>query len=81
MLEPSISFFSKPHTEYITIVILFAIMMVMYYKMKDYFVIVCTAMIGAFFMILGLSYSGVTDIDFLFSMEIGKLKNLDALVS
>lgn len=81
MLESSLPFFARQYSEYIPIAILFAGMMVLYYQMKDYFVIACTALVGSFFMILGMSYSGVTEVDFLFSLEIGKFKNLDALVN
>ena len=81
MLEPQIPFFATPNTEYIVVGLLFGIMMYLYFRVKDYFVIICTALIGSFLMMLGISYSGVIEFDFLFNLEIGKFKNLDSLVS
>jgi hypothetical protein len=49
--------------------------------MKDYFIIFCTAFIGAFFLILSLSYFGISEFDFLFNLEMGKFKDLTHVVS
>jgi hypothetical protein len=76
-----VPFFAQPHTEYITVALVFVAFMAFYWKMKDYFVIVCTALIGSFFIILGMSYSGMVSMDLLFNLELGKFKNLDALVT
>ena len=51
-----------------------------YLKMKDYFIIFCTAFIGAFFLIISASYFGISEFDFLFNLEMGKFKDLGHVV-
>lgn len=80
MLEPSISILATPNTEWIFIVGFFIVLMYMYYRVKDYFVIVCTTLIGSFLLLLGMSYSGITEFDLLLSIELGKFKKMSELV-
>ena len=80
MLEAKFEFFRQENTEYIVMAVLFVVLMLFYFKMKDYFIICCTTLIGSALMVLGISYSNVIDTDFLFSLELGKFKDLDSLV-
>ena len=81
MLESKIDFFKNENTEYIVMAAVFLLLILFYFKMKDYFIICCTALIGSALMVLGVSYSNVIDTDFLFSLELGKFKDLDSMVN
>lgn len=81
LLEPNFPFFLTPNAEYIPIFIIFVAFLVLFYMVKDYFIICCTGLIGAFMMILGISYAGYFDFDFLLSLEIGKWSEIDKLVT
>jgi len=80
-LEPKYEFFKQDYSEFVIIGILFLGFVGFYLKMKDYFIIFCTAFIGAFFLILSLSYFGISEFDFLFNLEMGKFKDLANVVS
>ena len=80
MLEKKVEFFQQEHTEYIPIVVIFLAFIVMFYYVKDYFIICCTSLIGAFMMIVGVGYSKYFDIDVLLDLEIGRWNNIDDMV-
>ena len=79
-LEPKYEFFREDYTEFILVAILFVAFVGFYLKMKYYFIIFCTAFLGAFFLVVSASYFGVSDFDFLFNLEMGKFKDLEHVV-
>ena len=78
-LEKNISFFQTAYTEWILIVIFFIIFFAMYFFIKDYFLILATAIMGSLFIILSLKYLGLTDYDLLFDTQLDKLAEFDKL--
>jgi hypothetical protein len=78
-LEQSVEFFQAAYTEWILIIVYFLIFMVMYFFIKDYFLILATAIMGSTFVALSLKYLGLTDFDLLFDTQLDKLVQFETL--
>lgn len=78
-LAKEIEFFVKEHTEWIVIGLLFFVFLLLFLKIKDYFIIFCTALLGSSFIILSVHYFGITEFDFLFELEFNKFNDLKSL--
>ena len=78
-LEKKIEFFAKDHTEWIVIIILCLVFVGLFLKIKDYFIIFCTAILGSSFVILSVHYFGITEFDFLFELEFNKFEDIKHL--
>ena len=74
-LEKKVEFFLKDHTEWIVISLLFLVFLVMFFKLKNYFVVFCTGLLGSSFIILSFHYFRITEMDFLFELELNKFKD------
>ena len=72
-------FFSREYTEWITIVGFFLVLFGIYIKLKDYFIMINTAALGSFTMIIALPYFKITKFDFLFDIEMDKFKDIKHL--
>lgn len=75
-LLTQIDFFAKQHTEWILITFFFCLLFSLYLKLQDYFIIVNTALLGAFSLMISLSYYGLTKFDFLFNIEMDKFDDI-----
>lgn len=80
-LEQRVEFFQGAYTEWILIVAFFVIFFGMYFFIKDYFLILATAIMGSTFVALSLKYLGLTDFDLLFDTQLDKLVEFEKLES
>lgn len=78
-LVTQVEFFSNAHTQYIPIALITLALVFFYLKMKDYFIIVNTAILGSFSLVLSLPYYGLTEFDFLFNIEMDKFDDIKTL--
>ena len=72
LLEQSISFFCKPSSEWILVVLTFAFVMLVNLISTDCFVIMCTSLVGSLFLILCCNFWGLIDYNFLFLYQVEK---------
>lgn len=78
-LAKEVAFFGKEYTEWIVVGVLFFVFLLLFLKIKDYFIIFCTALLGSSFVILSVHYFGVTEFDFLFELEFNKFSDMKQL--
>ena len=78
-LVTQIEFFANPHTQYIPIALITLALVLFYLKLKDFFIIVNTAILGSFSLVLALPYYGLTEFDFLFNIEMDKFDDIKKL--
>lgn len=72
LIEPHLSFFAEPGTEWILFMILFILFLCFYFVAEDYFLILTTAITGAIFIVISLKFLSIADFDFLFDTQVGK---------
>ena len=72
-------FFTHEHTEWIPVAVFFILLFGLYLKLQDYFIIINTAVLGSFSLVISLPYYGLTSFDFLFNIEMDKFDNIKEL--
>lgn len=81
LLEKKYEFFQNDFTEYIIIVAILIAFILLFLKLKEYFIVFTTAALGSSFVILSFHYFKLTDFDFLFELEFSRFKDIQNLES
>ena len=79
ILQESIPFFTKTHSELILCVGLMIVFSIIYFIAQDYFLIMSTAIMGSLFCVIAMHYWGLVKYDFLFDTQIYKDFNIDKM--
>ena len=79
LAEKHYEFFTKDYTEWIFIIVFFAMLFGFYLALKDYFIILGTSILGSSFLIISLPYFGLSEFEFLFDIEMNKFNDIKHL--
>ena len=65
--------------EYAIIAVVFLVFLILFYTIKNYFVVFSTAILGSTLIMISLHYLGVSNFDFLFELELSEFKDIQKL--
>lgn len=57
------------------IALIFLVFLLLFFSIKDYFIVISTALLGSSFIILSFHYFHLSEFDFLFELEFNKFKD------
>ncbi len=62
--------------EYAIIGVVFLVFIIFFFSIKNYFVVVSTSILGSMLCMISLYYLKVTNVDYLFEMELSEFKDI-----